>query len=215
MGKTYFRNGGLSFREFINRSKNVCASAERDLSELERVGVKPELLSRLKVMVTELETETTFALDSAEGKVLTAKRNEKKLVLLDEIDLLKQQLCYVFAKGTDNYDAIFGKSLSKVKLNEFVDSIKNIVEALERNVALTTEYGVDEERVNYFASLVLNYLMLFENKLLHKHDFKLSASNRSSKREDAYELLSYIARIGKAYWKRKDAARAAQYRINF
>jgi hypothetical protein len=215
MGKKYFHNGGLSFREFLNTSKNVCASAERDLSELQRVGVKAEMLAGLKTMLTELEIETTYALDSAAGKVLTAKRNEMKLILLDEIYLLKMQLHDVFAKGTDNYDAIFGKSLSSSTLSIFANAIQNMVVALERNVALTTEYGVDEERIKDFASMVLDYLSLYENKLLYKHNFNLSASERSDKREEAYKLLAFITRIGKAYWKRKDAAKAAQYRINF
>jgi len=214
MKSVYFRNGGLSFRQLINTCNNVCEIATRDANELKTVGISPAMVASLKAQVSNLESLSTFALDAAAKKLQTAERNNLKPIVLDEINILRKQLVYVFAKGTNNYDSIFTKSLSGRKIDEFVNALKNIVITLQNNALLVAEYGVDAERISAFSELVSTFVGLYEQQLLTKLNFKLSAAERSQKRQEAYKLLNYIVSLANAYWKRKDATKAAQYSIN-
>ncbi len=214
MKKNYFKNGGLPFRKFINTCNNVYEISTRDANELKTVGITPALISNLKSQVLILESLSTYELDTASFKLKTSERNKLKPILLDEINILRKQLVYVFAKGTSNHDSIFYKRLTDTKIGDFVNIIKNMVIALQSNASLVAEYGVDAERISAFSELVSTFVSLYEQQLLSKHNFKLSAAERSAKRKEAYQLLSYITSVGNAYWKRKDAAKAAQYIIN-
>jgi len=214
MKSNYFKNNGLSFRQFKTECNNIAVSAKRDTNELSQVGITPELISDFETKVKNLDSLLSHSIKRAEIKGITLQRNELINVMKEDVDIIQSQLSIAFEKGTNAYDVIFSRSISGKKIAEFVNACAEFKNVLQLNADLAATYYVTAPRIADFAQKVEQLILLHEKKESAVKNFKTNAYNRSKEREAVYKLLNYISSVAQSYWKRKNPVYYAQYNIS-
>jgi len=203
----------MSYRQFIIESKSIIGFAKRDIEQLKTVGITLELVEQLETMVANLDNQLSYVILAANKKIITAQRDLARLEVLDYIKILRQQLSRVFAKDTSAHDSLFGKRLTGIRFAEFMQLTKNIQDVLLQNAEIVQNAGVSAMQIDTFEGLVNNMLALHEKGISTEKAFANNTEERSKARKEAYDLVTYIAKIASAYWQRKSPATASNYII--
>jgi hypothetical protein len=200
MKKMYFKNNGLSLRQFNLRCKNILNCAKRDLNVLNSYGVTHELLTDFEQKLAVLNQISTYPLDAASRKNLTLERNRLKKIIVAEVKMLQKQLFFAFEKGTSGYDVLFSKNLSGAALDKFASSILEFAEILKQNAQSLVQYHLTAEKIAQVEDLIGQFMSSYEALSGVHHTFKESAAERSAQRQEINRTLLYISGIGKTYW---------------
>ncbi len=209
-----FRSSGLSLYQLKMESNNISILAERDTNELQTVGIMPELVAELKLSVLKLDDLSTYGLDLAAKKVITAERNRAKNMLKEFIYILREQLMPVFNNETSLYDSIFSKNIASTNIAAFILAATETLQAIKQNLDLAAEYHFSAAQVSTFEGLLENLKVLEAKKRSVEKAFTSESSNRGDVKEEVFAKLNYIASVGKAYWKYKNPVKSAQYNIS-
>jgi len=214
MKPVYFKNNGLSFRQFKTECNNILVCTKRDTNELSPVGITAQLISDFENKVKNLDLLLTHAVEKAEVKKITLERNELINILKEDVDIIQSQLSIAFEKGTNAYDVIFSRSISGKKIAEFVNACAEFKNVLLLNADLAATYYVTAEKIADFSQKVEQLILLHEKKESAVKNFKTNAYERSKEREAVAKLLNYISSVAQSYWKRKNPVYYAQYNIS-
>ncbi len=209
----YFYLSGLSTRQFITECKSIISFAKRDSEQLQTVGITAELIAELETSLENLIANVSNAVLAANKKIITAQRDEARLDVLDFIKILRKQLSLVFSEGTKAYDSLFGKRLTGIEFEKFIELSNDIMEVLKQNAQLVSNSGVSALQLTTFEGLVNNMVELHSKANRTKKAFSNDTEVRSDVRKQAYQQAIYIADIARAYWKRKSPATANNYTI--
>ncbi len=215
MKKHYFHNNGLSLRQFNLKCQNILSCAKRDIEKLKPYGITLELLTNFEQKLAVLNQVTTYGLDTASRKHLTLQRNNLRNELIKMVKMLQKQLFFAFESGTNGYDVLFSKNLSKVSLDQFANSMLEFVEILKQNAEDLVQYQVTGEKIAQVEALTSEFMVSYEALSGVKHTFKEASAERSDNRKEINRFLQYIASIGKTYWQLQgNPVLSAEYRIS-
>jgi len=203
----------MSFRQFIIESKSIIGFAKRDIEHLQTVGITPAMIEELETMIANLDNQLSYVVLAANKKIITAQRDLARIEVLDYTKILRQQLSLVFAKGTKAYDSLFGQRLTGISFAKFMQLIKNIQEVLIQNAEKVRNAGVSAVQLVTYDGLVNNMLALHEKGISTEKAFANDTEERSNARKEAYDLVTYVAKLASAYWQRKSPATASNYII--
>ncbi len=180
---------------------------------MQTVGITAELIAELETNLENLIANVSNAVLAANKKIITAQRDEARLEVLDFVKILRKQLSRVFSEGTKAYDSLFGKKLSGIEFEKFIELTNDIMEVLKQNAETVHNAGVSPLQIITLNGIVNNMIELHAQANRAKKAFSNDTEVRSDLREKTYKQAIYIADVARAYWKRKSPATANNYTI--
>ncbi len=208
----YFKNGGMSFADFIASCDNTVFFATRDIIELGTCGVTQEKVDDLKLSAFNLLDNKSHVIMSAQKKLKTKNRDNVFEFVSDKLAITKKQLAPVFSKLDSNYDTLFTKPHFHIKPKQFLVYCNDILTVLKENKALllaTTEFN--EANIAAFENDIASLNQAEREREQAEISFNNDTLECSLAREATYNKLYFIASMGKVYWKKKNPAKSQDY----
>jgi len=210
----YFKNGGLSFVNLIATCGNVSDFAERDLTHLISCGVTMEKITELRTKAYQLTDDNSNVILQAQKKMKTKNRDNSLYYFVDKLDIVKKQFAKVFNVEDSVYDNMFRKPHSDMNVKEFLNHTNDILKVLKENKEALVAYNFVESDITAFENDITNLTQLEKEREQAEISFNNDTFARSEARKITYDLLYYIASMGKVYWKRKNPAKSQDYNIS-
>ena len=203
--------GNISRPQLMERSNSISLSAKRDIIELTPYGVTPELLVTIDDKAKQLK-EMQFA-ESVMGKrvSLTGTRNSDGENLKESIGLVRSQLSLLeFTEGEVKESVLYSK-LSGLNIEQLeILGLKTLDLLKEKQTELAV-FGITEESITSFETLVNKYIDSHHAQANTSDYLNNYTADRSKEKSELFKLISFVSKVGKAYWLRKDKARSGDY----
>lgn len=210
----YFKNGGLSIPVFIATCYNIADFSERDLPLLLPYGITLEKIQKLRSMADDLTDTKSNKILQAQKKVKTKNKDNYQEYFVDKLSIVKTQLSGLFNHNNATYDTVFTKPHADLKTKDFLTHLKDIFYILTENKEALVEYHFTETELTAFQSDIDSLTRLEKEREQAEISFNNDTFARSEARRITYELLYYIASMGRVYWKRKNPAMSQDYIIS-
>ncbi len=207
----YFKNGGMSFANFIASCQNTAHFAERDLPELSTCGVTQEKIDSLKADVVLLLDDKSNVIMAAQKKLKTKNRDNVFDFVSGKLAITKTQLAPIFSKIDSNYDTLFSKPNSGIKPKQFIVHCNDILRALKENKAALASALFDDANISAFENDIASLVQAEREREQAEISYNNDTLERSNAREVAYNKLYFISSMGKVYWRKKNPAKAQDY----
>ena len=209
-----FNVTGISRQHLSDRSKSISASAKRDITELQAFGVTLEVLTSLDEKRENLR-KADFVKDvMAKRKDLTLLRTIKGEALLERIGLTRSQLSLFELNEDVAEKSVLHTKISNLSVEELLNLGQETRNFLRDNQLVLATYGITEESVTTFDTLVNEYEALHNEQTQTTIWMNNYTSDRLKTKSELLNITNFVSSVGKAYWKRKDKSRYGDYVLN-
>ncbi len=101
-----------------------------------------------------------------------------------------------------------------MNVKEFLNHTNDILKVLKENKEALVEYNFEDADITAFADDITTLTQLEKEREQAEISFNNDTFARSEARRVTYELLYFIASMGRVYWKRKNPAKSQDYILN-
>jgi len=200
--KKSFTGSRMSYDALEVRSISIIQSAERDIIYLSIMGVTPELLTKLKEMLTVMRAMDKHKVLISYKALGTTERNETIANLKVEYKRIVSQLFLIFSADNDEHKAIMNLGVSKLKPTQLLAAASNLLSVIKEPTQDMIAYGVTSERIASFEALILKLIIDASFHEIGTEGLRIETSKRNELKLEIAKTLEFISRVGKAYWTR-------------
>lgn len=203
--------GSISRQQLIKRSGSISISAKEDLSLLQKYGITPEILASLDEKIVNLKNANYLEDVMLKRTTLTNLRDLKAMELSESIGLVRSQLSFLDLSEEHAKSSVLNSKLSGLGVEDLLtlgQKTRNLLRDEQADLAI---YGVTPERVTAFETLVNEFETLHHAQSHTNVTLNNYTSERLKTKSELFQLVWFVAKVGKSYWLRKDKSRYGDY----
>lgn len=205
---------GPSRHAVVAKSEVVILHAKRDMELISVFGISEEFIENFEAKVNNLESLPVYGQILADQVAETEKKEEAKLVLIQNLQKQRRIFAMLFPFGTMEYNHNMKGNLHSMKFEAFKSRVKTMIARFEKYLTELSEFGMTQETIDSLKADFANYLALGTTKTAGKDNGDNSTEDTYAVINDVYSDLKRICDAGKALWIDESPARYKDYVIS-